>query len=239
MQDNSYSRSVLPTGMGARRARFGPHLRSQQEDPYGEFGQTENAGKFKQVYENGKKGKGGLEKPVHKGPWSGLLQENPRAMTWDRDVNVLLGQGNSKNMIKAFWPDTGTMKMTYKVSGRSGLPNLRSKPQCRVLLRVMERKGIDTTDRDYVALHERVYGKRTMLDEPEGFRGKEAENYHKTEDATKMTDEKKEKADKEKYFIKEDDTIDEKKRKKRKEEEDGGDTKDEKKKKKQKQKKQR
>ena len=217
MGDNSYSQSVLPSGMGLRKSRFTPHILTQQ-DPFSEMAQTENASKFKAVYEGAaKKGKAGpqgdgKDKKIHEGPYSGLLQENPRAMTWDRDIGVLLGQGKSKNMIKAYWPDTGTMKMTYKVSSKSGLPNLRSVPQSRALLRVLERQGIDTKDRDYVALHERVYHrKRTATDEPEGFRGTDQENYHKTEDATKMYDEKKEQREKAKYYITEDETIEEKK----------------------------
>lgn len=140
---------------------------TQGDYPFSNIANEDNRDKFKSVYEN--------TSSKHNGPYSGPVQSNPRAPPTDKDILVLLGRGQAKNTVKAYWPDTGKLKALYKI-GPKGLPNLKTKAEARAWLRVREKKGIDTNDRDYQELHARAWGRPTRVEDIPGATDQEAEN---------------------------------------------------------------
>ena len=137
--------------------------------PFSNIANEDNREKFKSVYTQG-----GSDRK-HTGPYSGPVESNPRAPPTDKDILVLLGRGQAKNTIKAYWPDTGKLKALYKI-GPKGLPNMKSRSEARAWLRAHEKKGIDTKDRDYQEMHDRAWGRSTRLDDPPGGTNQESEN---------------------------------------------------------------
>ena len=178
-QGNSYSDDIF---MPARNTGPSNTQNSTEGDfPFSNIANENNKEKFKSVYSNS----GGK----HNGPYSGPVQSNPRAPPTDKDILVLLGRGQAKNTIKAYWPDTGKLKSLYKI-GPKGLPNLKSKAEARAWLRSREKKGIDTNDRDYQEMHARAWGKPTTVEDIPGAGNQESENTGATNTHEMVRDQK-------------------------------------------------
>lgn len=154
---------------------------TQGDYPFSNIANEDNREKFKSIYENASN--------KHVGPYSGPVQSNPRAPPTDKDILVLLGRGQAKNTVKAYWPDTGKLKALYKI-GPKGLPNLKTKAEARAWLRAREKKGIDTKDRDYQEMHARAWGRPTRVDEIPGATDQESENTGATNTHEMVRDQK-------------------------------------------------